>query len=72
MIDSQSRIDYYNFGDVLVFETIYRTNLYRKPLVVMAVVNNHYMTCIFAYALLLDKSVETYNWLLETFLEAMW
>lgn len=39
---------------------------------VMTGVKNHYMICIFACILLLDESVETYNWLLETFFEAMW
>ena len=69
--DSVSRVDFEQFGDVLAFDTTYRTNVYRKPLVVMAGINNHFKTCIFACALLSDEVVETYEWVLTTFMEAM-
>ncbi|XP_071917291.1 protein FAR1-RELATED SEQUENCE 5-like [Coffea arabica] len=69
--DSQSRLDYQYFGDVLVFDSTYRTNAYRKPLVILVSVNHHYVTTIFGYALIADETKDTYKWVLETFLEAM-
>ncbi|KAL6348243.1 hypothetical protein AAG906_005535 [Vitis piasezkii] len=52
--DSTARMDYACFGDVLAFDTTYRTIAYKKPLVV-----------------LVDESVGTYEWVLETFLITM-
>ncbi|KAF7129587.1 hypothetical protein RHSIM_Rhsim10G0060900 [Rhododendron simsii] len=37
--DSRSRLDYAAFGDVLVFDTTYRTNAYKKPFVMLCDVN---------------------------------
>eukprot|EP00261_Vitis_vinifera_P038416 XP_019079659.1 PREDICTED: protein FAR1-RELATED SEQUENCE 5-like [Vitis vinifera] len=34
-VDSTARMDYACFGDVLAFDTTYRTNAYKKPLVVL-------------------------------------
>ncbi|XP_034690565.1 protein FAR1-RELATED SEQUENCE 5-like [Vitis riparia] len=69
--DSTARMDYACFGDVLAFDTTYRTNAYKKPLVVLVGVNHHHQTVVFGCALLIDESVGTYEWVLETFLEAM-
>lgn len=44
--DSKSRIDYELFGDILVFDTTYKTNAYRKPLVVLVGINNHHYMCV--------------------------
>ncbi|RVW59745.1 Protein FAR1-related sequence 7 [Vitis vinifera] len=53
-------------------ETFYNmTNAYKKPLVVLVGVNHHHQTVVFGYALLIDESVGTYEWVLETFLDAM-
>ncbi|WKA02132.1 hypothetical protein VitviT2T_020355 [Vitis vinifera] len=69
--DSTARMDYACFGDVLAFDTTYRTNAYKKPLVVLVGVNHHHQTVVFRCALLIDESVGTYEWVLETFLDAM-
>eukprot|EP00261_Vitis_vinifera_P026023 XP_010659131.1 PREDICTED: protein FAR1-RELATED SEQUENCE 5-like [Vitis vinifera] len=69
--DSTARMDYACFGDVLAFGTTYRTNAYKKLLVVLVGVNHHHQTVVFGCALLIDESVGTYEWVLETFLEAM-
>ncbi|KAL6313815.1 hypothetical protein AAG906_010234 [Vitis piasezkii] len=69
--DSTTRMDYACFGDVLAFDTTYRTNAYKKPLVVLVGVNHHHQTVVFGCALLIDESVGTYEWVLETFLDAM-
>lgn len=69
--DSVARLDYHYFGDVLAFDSMYKTNEYGKPLVMLVGVNNHYATCFFGCALLVDETIETYTWVLETFLSAM-
>ncbi|RVW33254.1 Protein FAR1-related sequence 5 [Vitis vinifera] len=45
--------------------------LIKKPLVVLVGVNHHHQTVVFGSALLIDESVSTYEWVLETFLIAM-
>ncbi|RVW94149.1 Protein FAR1-related sequence 5 [Vitis vinifera] len=64
-------MDYTCFGDVLAFDTTYMTNAYKKPLVMLVGVNHHHQTVVFGCALLIDESVGTYEWVLETFLDAM-
>ncbi|XP_034707015.1 protein FAR1-RELATED SEQUENCE 5-like [Vitis riparia] len=69
--DSTSKLDYSYFGDVLAFDTTYQTNAYKKPLVILVGINHHHQTIVFGCALLVDESVSTYTWVLETFLDAM-
>ncbi|KAL6324267.1 hypothetical protein AAG906_006541 [Vitis piasezkii] len=69
--DSTSKLDYSCFGDVLAFDTTYRTNAYKKPLVILDGINHHHQTIVFGCALLVDESVSTYTWVLENFLDAM-
>ena len=56
---------------MLAFDTTYRTNAYKKLLVILVGINHHHQTIVFRYALLVDESVNTYTWVLETFLDAM-
>ncbi|XP_028065806.1 protein FAR1-RELATED SEQUENCE 5-like [Camellia sinensis] len=69
--DSKSQADYAKFGDVLIFDSTYRTNAYKKPFVMSAGVTSHFRTTIFACVLLANETIETYTWILETFMEAM-
>ncbi|KAK0574748.1 hypothetical protein LWI29_028421 [Acer saccharum] len=70
-VDSTSRSNNAFFGDVLAFDSTYRTNVYRRPLVMLVGVNHHHSTTIFGFGLLGDETVDTYTWLLRTFLVAM-
>lgn len=38
----RNRLDYSNFGDVVTFDTTYRTNLYNLPFGMFVGVNNHF------------------------------
>ncbi|KAJ1395595.1 MULE transposase domain [Sesbania bispinosa] len=69
--DGASRVDYQCFRDVIAFDTTYKKNKYNKPLVIFCGYNHHGETCIFGCALVADEKTETYKWVLETFLEAM-
>jgi zinc finger SWIM domain-containing protein 3 len=69
--DSQSRQDYEDFGDVVVFYSTYKMNRYGMPFVPFVGLNNHRKTTIFGCDIVSDETEETYKWLLRTFLRAM-
>ncbi|PIN15012.1 hypothetical protein CDL12_12352 [Handroanthus impetiginosus] len=69
--DGLSRAEFDLFGDVLMFDSTYKTNTYCFPLVIMCGVNNHFSTCVFGAALLYNETIESYQWLLQKFRDAM-
>lgn len=69
--DSKCRTEYMLFGDVLAFDTTYQNKCIRKAIGCAGRVNNHFMPSIFGIALLSDETNETYEWVLETLLDAM-
>ncbi|XP_020982356.2 putative protein FAR1-RELATED SEQUENCE 10 [Arachis duranensis] len=69
--DDGSRVDYQHFGDMLSFDSTYKKNKYRRPLVIFSGSNNHKQTTIFGFGLVLDESIGSYTWLLENLLEVM-
>ncbi|XP_074337487.1 protein FAR1-RELATED SEQUENCE 5-like [Apium graveolens] len=54
-IDPTCLMAYQNFGDVVAFDTTYRTNRYVMPFVHFTGVNHHYQSVIFGYALMRDE-----------------
>ena len=56
---------------MISFDLTYQINSYNRPLVIFVGVNNHMKTTIFRCGLLVDKTVDTYTWILQTVLEAM-
>ncbi|XP_050217789.1 protein FAR1-RELATED SEQUENCE 5-like [Mercurialis annua] len=69
--DGRSIIDYQHFGDVVCFDTTYRTNEYGRPFAPFIGVNQHKKSIIFGAALLYDETISSFKWLFETFLSAM-
>ncbi|CAH8262131.1 unnamed protein product [Arabidopsis lyrata] len=69
--DDRSISDYNLFGDVVCFDTTYKTNDYERPFAPFVGVNHHKQTVVFGAALLYDETTESYKWLFETFLGAM-
>ncbi|KAK9911237.1 hypothetical protein M0R45_035158 [Rubus argutus] len=69
--DSVSLVDYTTFGDVLIFDSTYKTNIYKRPLCMFVGTNNHRATILYGCAILWNEQIDTYTWLLETFLESM-
>ncbi|XP_021746804.1 uncharacterized protein LOC110712643 [Chenopodium quinoa] len=63
--------DYRIYGDVLVFDTTYRTNRYNLICAPFVSINNHWHNCMFACAFIGNKKTDSFVWLLETFLKAM-
>ncbi|XP_035544601.1 protein FAR1-RELATED SEQUENCE 5-like [Juglans regia] len=69
--DARSRAAYQYFGDVVTFDATYLTNIYKMPFVPFSGVNHHHQTIMFGCALLVNKTGESYTWLLRTWQEAM-
>nr|XP_025680163.1 protein FAR1-RELATED SEQUENCE 5-like [Arachis hypogaea] len=69
--DGGNGIDYQYFADVLVFDSTYRKNKYKRLLVIFSRCNNHKQTCTFGFSLVLDESITKYTRLWENFLEVM-
>lgn len=69
--DAKSMMDYHYFGDVVCFDTSYKSNDYGRPLALFLGVNHHRQTIIFAAAFLYDESVDSFKWLFESFKSAM-
>ncbi|CAL9028804.1 unnamed protein product [Prunus brigantina] len=59
--DSTSLSDYIAYGDVLIFDSMYKTNVYDKTLVLFVSSNNYRSTVMFGCALLQDETFETYK-----------
>ncbi|XP_058721616.1 protein FAR1-RELATED SEQUENCE 5-like [Vicia villosa] len=69
--DAQMINDYGCFGDVVTFDTTYKINKDNRPLGVFVGVNNHKQMVVFGATLLYDETVPSFQWLFETFLQAM-
>ncbi|KAE8688539.1 hypothetical protein F3Y22_tig00110963pilonHSYRG00018 [Hibiscus syriacus] len=69
--DSTSRSDYTCFGDVITFDTTYKDNLYGRPIMPVVGVNHHHNTIVFATAIIADETSQSFEWVLQNFLEAM-
>ncbi|XP_057983297.1 protein FAR1-RELATED SEQUENCE 5-like [Malania oleifera] len=68
--DEKMLVDYSDFGDVVCFDTTYRLKDCR-PFAPFIGVNHHRQMVIFGGALLYDETVESFKWILQTFVEAM-
>ena len=55
----------------MVFDSTYRSNKYRLPFVPFVGLNHHRSTVVFGVGLVSGESADSYEWLLQVFLEAM-
>lgn len=69
--DAKARCDYNHFGDVICFDTTYKTNNYRMICAPIVGINHHGQTVLFGCGLLSDEKTASLVWLFQTFLEAM-
>ncbi|XP_048560770.1 protein FAR1-RELATED SEQUENCE 5-like isoform X2 [Triticum urartu] len=67
---SKSRADYHLFGDVLTFDTTYKSNLYEMPVGLFVGVNNHYQSTLFGCVILREETEDSFKWAFSTFVEA--
>ena len=59
--DARMIIDYYNFCDVMTFDTTYGTNKELRPLGVFTGFNHHRGLTVFGVALLYDETAESFS-----------
>ncbi|KAH6796316.1 hypothetical protein C2S51_037302 [Perilla frutescens var. frutescens] len=69
--DSMMCKDYHFYGDVLVFDTTYRTNKYNMIYAPFVGLNNHKKNVMFGCAFLTDEKIDTFEWLFEVFKKSM-
>lgn len=69
--DDNMTIDYAHFGDVVCLDTSSIRNKDSRPFVQFVGLNHHRQVVIFGAALLYDETVDTFKWLVQTFVEMM-
>lgn len=69
--DPRSVVDYSYFGDVVQFDTTYRISKNDIPIALFIGINHHKQAVLFAAALLLDETAESFIWLFRTFMVIM-
>ncbi|KAL4603110.1 hypothetical protein ACB092_10G102300 [Castanea dentata] len=69
--DGRSKLDYDSFGDVVIFDTTYRTNKYNLICAPFVGINHHWNNVLFGCAFLSNETTQSFIWLFETFLTAM-
>ena len=60
-----------DFGDVVTFNTTYRTNRYSMLLGMFVGYNNHLQNVVFAQALIRDERTDTFEWVHQQFKSCM-
>ena len=65
------KCDYMLFGDLLVFDTKYRTNRYEMICAPFVCMNHHAKNVMVGCGLLMNEKIKSFMWLFETFLEVM-
>ena len=69
--DGRLKINYEYFGDVVIFDTTYRTNRYNLVCASFVRVNHHWQNIMFGCAFLSDETTTSFQWLFKSFLESM-
>ncbi|OQU76475.1 hypothetical protein SORBI_3010G151325 [Sorghum bicolor] len=66
----KNRADFAKFGDVVTFDTTYRTNLYNLRFGLFIGVNNHFQSIVFG-GVLTNEKVQDFEWAFSKFSEIM-
>jgi len=62
--------NYELYGDIIMMDSTYNTNLYRIPLVVLTGIRKDGKNVLFGLVLVNNETYETYKWILEHFFRA--
>ncbi|KAJ1703204.1 hypothetical protein LUZ63_002983 [Rhynchospora breviuscula] len=71
-IDGRARRAFQEFGDVVTFDTTYRTNRFCMPLAPFIGVNHHRRCVFFGIAMLRSEHIAGFVWLFKTWVKAMY
>ncbi|WVZ83499.1 hypothetical protein U9M48_030641, partial [Paspalum notatum var. saurae] len=63
--------DYQKYGDVVTFDTTYRTNLYNLPFGLFIGINKHFQSIVLGGVLLTHETTADFEWAFSTFVEIM-
>lgn len=58
---------YHKYGDVVVFDTTYKVNVYSMQCAIFVGINNHGKTILFGCALLRNETTNTFKWLMKLY-----
>jgi hypothetical protein len=67
--NGRSKLQYHHFGDVVTFDTTYKTNLYDMPFGLFVGVNNHFQSVLYASVLMRDEKIESFEWVFKEFVK---
>uniref|UniRef100_A0A453TCE7 Protein FAR1-RELATED SEQUENCE n=1 Tax=Aegilops tauschii subsp. strangulata TaxID=200361 RepID=A0A453TCE7_AEGTS len=69
--NGRSKTQFHHFGDVVTFDTTYKTNLYDMPFGLFVGVNNHFQSVLYAGVLMRDETEDTFKWIFDEFMKMM-
>jgi len=69
--NGRSRMQCEHFGDVITFDTTYKTNLYEMPFGLFVGVNNHFQSVLFGGVLMTDEKIDSFKWVFREFVNLM-
>ncbi|KAK8914425.1 Protein FAR1-RELATED SEQUENCE 5 [Platanthera zijinensis] len=69
--DGRMISDYANFGDVVSFDTTFRTNKESRPFGCFVGFNHFRQTVVYGAALMYDETIPSFEWVFQTFVYAM-
>ena len=69
--NSRSRMQYEHFGDVVSFDTTFKTNRYDMPFGLFVGVNNHFQTVLLGGVLMTDEKIESFIWVFRELASVM-
>ncbi|XP_010260535.1 PREDICTED: protein FAR1-RELATED SEQUENCE 5-like [Nelumbo nucifera] len=70
-VDAKVLVDYDYFGDIIYFDTTFQTNEDKRAFAPFVRVNHHNKTTFFGAALMYDQSIESFKWVIQSFLRAI-
>ncbi|XP_035835251.1 uncharacterized protein LOC118483782 [Helianthus annuus] len=68
--DGLCKLNYMEFGDVISFDATFKTNRYKMVFVPFTGIDNHCRNVTLSAGLLASESIESYKWLLNSFLKS--
>ncbi|XP_035837256.1 protein FAR1-RELATED SEQUENCE 6-like [Helianthus annuus] len=68
--DGLCKLNYIEFGDVISFDATFKTNRYKMVFVPFTGIDNHCRNVTVSAGLLASESIESYKWLLNSFLKS--